>query len=84
MTIESPIGDMVAVTPNDSAAILTSNGEEQSTRALYVGVGGDVSVITDKGQTVMLKNMAEGVWHPMRITHVRSTGTVASDLLGGY
>lgn len=84
MTSESPIGDMVAVTPHDTTAILETNGERQATRAIYVGVIGDVTVVTPKGQTETMVNLASGVWHPVRVTRILATGTDATNILAGF
>jgi hypothetical protein len=83
-TIESGIGDMVAHTPHDSNDILTTNSTAQVTKAIYLGVGGDVAVVTEKGQTVTLVSMVGGVWHPMRVTKVLATATTATSVVAGF
>ncbi len=50
-------------------------------RALYVGTGGDISVIMDGGQTVTFANVPDGTILPIRVSRVRSTGTDASDIV---
>ncbi len=54
------------------------------TRGLYVGVSGDVSVVTLGGETVTFVGLAGGVIHPIRATRVRSTGTTATSILGVF
>jgi hypothetical protein len=54
------------------------------TRGLYVGTGGDVAVTYANGMTDTLPGLAAGVWHPMHITQVSTTGTTAADIHVGY
>jgi hypothetical protein len=72
------IYNVAAITGNDSTN-LTNN-----TIALYVGTTGNVKIDTVGGQTVTLKNLASGVWHPIQAKRVYSTDTTALDILGGY
>jgi hypothetical protein len=62
-----------AVTPSDSA---TNNA-----RALYIGVSGDVAVVT-RGRTtpVTFKAAPVGIL-PVQVTQVLSTGTTATNIL---
>jgi len=67
----------IAVTPNDSTVLAT-------TRGLYVGVSGDVAVVTKgHGTSVVFKNVPAGIL-PVRVTKVLSTGTTATDILALY
>lgn len=77
-TLESPLGRMAAVTPNDSTNLTNE------TRALYVGTAGNVKITTVGGDAVTLPNLAAGVWHPIRAARVWSTGTTASDVIAGW
>lgn len=66
-----------AVTPSDSADLTSV------CRALYVGVGGDVAVITAGGDTVTLKNVSSGqILDFVRVKRVLSTGTAATNIIG--
>lgn len=73
--LESPLDDGVAVTPNDSTDLTIV------CRALHIGTGGDVVVITKGGTTLTLKNIASGVLYPVRAARVKSTGTTATDIV---
>lgn len=77
--LSSPLTGLMAITPHDD------NDITEACRALYVGVSGDVEVIL-KGDTtsVVLKDLAAGVWHPMQVTRVRATGTAATDIVAGF
>ena len=50
--------------------------------SLYVGGGGDVSVIPAASEdTVILKGVADGAFIPLQVVRVNSTGTTATDIL---
>lgn len=70
-----PVTKPFAITPNDSNDLPTG------TRAIYVGVAGDVSFLLLDGTTVTL-TLAAG-WHPIAPKRVRLTGTTATGIVGG-
>jgi hypothetical protein len=72
--LTSPAIDAFDVTPNDSTDLTTMP------RALWVGVLGDVRLITRGGTTVTLKGV-QGLL-PVRASRVLATGTTASDIVG--
>lgn len=74
--LDSPAYDIFSITPSDGADLA------QTTRGLWVGTGGNVSVITKGGTTVTITNVADGSILPFRVARVRSTGTTASNILG--
>ncbi len=75
--LSDPALSAYAVTPNDSADV------SKATRAIYVGVAGDVKVdMADTGATITFKN-AEGIL-PIRVERIYSTGTTATDIVGLY
>lgn len=76
--ISGPIRSIVAVTPSDDDDLANV------TRGLYVGVSGNVSVVTAAGETVTLTGLAAGVWHPLRVSRVRNSSTTATSILAGY
>jgi hypothetical protein len=47
---------------------------ESPIRGLYVGTTGNVQVRMQSGDTVTLNNLAAGVIHPIRCTHVLDAG----------
>ena len=65
-----------AITPDNSMKFV------RRARAFYVGVGGDVTVLTGAGDTVQLKDVPQGAVIPLEITRVNATGTTASSLVG--
>ncbi len=66
-----------SVTPNDSTD-LTNKG------ILFVGTGGDVSVVTAGGSTQTFKNVADGSYLSVKMGRVNATGTTAADILVLY
>lgn len=78
-TMESPLRNLFAVSPSDSVSF------EFESRALWVGVGGDI-VILGAGDTasVTLKNVASGTLLPIRAQRIDATDTTATDIVGGY
>lgn len=79
--LESPAAGAFAITPNDSTALA------QVTRGIYIGsIGGGatMTVITVGGDTVQFAGLTAGSVIPVRATHVKSTGTAASSLVGLY
>ena len=70
----------VAIVPNDSA----SGNLAAASRALYVGVTGDVvALLADASSVVTFKAMPVG-FHPIRVLRVNSTSTTATNMLAIY
>jgi len=68
----SPITRAVAVTPSDATDLVNV------TRAIYVGDGGNVSVImADSESPVLFTSVPTGTTLPIRVSRIRSTGTTA-------
>jgi hypothetical protein len=68
-----PLTDGVAVTPSDSTVLTT-------TRAVFVGGAGNISVVTSAGTTLTLTGVTAGTLLPIRVTKVRSTSTTATNI----
>ena len=69
----------VSVTPSDTVDITGVNPNTPA--ALFVGVGGDIQVITIGGSTLILKNIADGSFLPIQVTRVMATSTTATDIV---
>lgn len=65
--------DGVAVTPSDSTVLTT-------TRAIFVGGAGNLSVTMASGNNLVLTGVIAGSWLPLRVTKVRSTSTTATNI----
>jgi hypothetical protein len=73
--LTSPPEHAAAITPDQVSLTVVS-------RALYVGVGGDVAVRMCGGAVVTLANVPSGTLLPIRIDRVLATGTTAGSLVG--
>jgi hypothetical protein len=71
----------VVVTPNNTA--LLSPGAQYpdaGSAILYIGTSGNLSVVTEGGQTVLFRNVPVGFF-PVSVKIVRSTDTTATNIL---
>ena len=74
----APLQELAAVTPNDTNAVPMG-----FFRAVYLTVGGTVSLTPIRGTAITITGLATGVWHPLAGTHIRATGTTATGILVG-
>ncbi len=58
--------------------------EPRNIRAVYVGGGGNLAVITSRGETVTFTGVPDGTLLPIRIRRVLSSGTTATNILALY
>ena len=73
----APAQSALAVTPNDTTAVLF--------RSLYIGGAGDVSVVLigdGTGAPVTFSAVPVGTILPIAVKRVRSTGTTATLIIG--
>ena len=70
--LSAPAADAAAVVPDDTT--------EQPGKALYVGTGGDVELLTEAGSEVTFLNVPAGFILPVRFRRVLE-GTDADDLV---
>ena len=73
--LDSPALHALAVTPSDSTALATD------ARSLYIGTGGNVTLVTSGGDAVAFPNVPSGSILPVRTNQVRATGTTASNIV---
>ena len=75
--IASPSDDFFEITPDDGADL------SEVVRQIYVGTGGDLTIVSREGTEVPLVGVPSGSWvGPAFIARVKATGTTASDLVG--
>ncbi len=72
---QDPAFDAFSITPSDGVNLA------QTARALYVGVAGDVRVMTPGGATVTFKNVSAGIL-PVSAVRVFATATTATQIIG--
>lgn len=73
---------LVEIIPSDAFSITPSDSTLIKAIGFYVGVGGDVAVVTEGGSTVTHVGAAAGAYYPLQITKVLLTGTTATSILG--
>ena len=73
-----PAEEYNGITPSDGTALV------KPTRAVYVGVSGDLRVDSMDGNQVTFVGLAAGMVHPIRCTRVYATGTTATGIIGIY
>lgn len=51
---------------------------------LFIGVGGDVTILNSVGNPITFKNLASGSYLDCQTTRVNATGTTATDIVALY
>ena len=72
----SPGQDGYAITPSDTVNFASPF------RSIYVGVGGNITLVTMGGSTLLFVGVLQGSILPMSGVRVNSTATAASSLIG--
>ena len=67
-------GKAEAVTPSDTVDLANVS-------VIYVGVTGNIAIITAGGDEVTLQNAQAGSVVPIRVKRVKATGTTATGLI---
>ncbi len=79
LLVPSPISDLPAM---DAEVIVPSDTVSQGPyRALYIGVTGDVTLVTLGGNTVLFKAVPVGIL-PVGCSRVNSSATTATTMVG--
>lgn len=74
---DAPALQAFAIAPSDSAEL------PAVTKSIYVGSSGDVTLRPLRGTAdVTYRNVPDGAYLTIRASHVRATGTTATDLIG--
>ena len=73
-TMSAPAMDAFVITPSDSLNFNTI------CRMVYVGVAGDISLVTAMGTTVLFKAVPVGILNVMAL-RINATGTLATTML---
>jgi hypothetical protein len=69
---------VLSITPDDDVELA------RVTRALYVGVTGDVEVVMVDGTTATFVAVPAGTLLPIQVTKVKDAATTATDIVGLY
>jgi hypothetical protein len=76
--IDSPAYNHFVVTPNNTIDFAIS------TRAIYVGRGGDMEIVTHDNVAVVYANTIAGSTLPVRAKRINSSNTTAGQIVGLY
>ena len=77
-SLTSPPEDAASIPPSDAANAPMS----YVTRALYVGVAGDIALLMQSGARVTLRDVPAGSFLPLRVRQVFASGTSADGIVG--
>jgi len=69
------------VYPSDTETLQQDLSTSNRDTCLYIGIGGDVRVLTVGGDDVTFSNLPSGSFVPVHVTKVFLTGTTASSIL---
>lgn len=76
-TVSGPSREPFAVIPHDV------NSLSEIPKRIYIGTGGNVTLRgVDAIADVTYKNVGSGVYLDVRPSHIRATGTTATDIIG--
>jgi hypothetical protein len=76
-TPTAPSERCFAIVPDDA------NDVDHGTKAIFIGVGGDVSLVSVRGeQPVLFRNIPSGSILDVRVRAVKASGTTATDIVG--
>jgi len=73
----APASHAVVVTPSDTVNLT------DVARALYVGVTGNITVVTAAGEVVLFSNVPVGIL-PVMVIRVNATATTATNMIALY
>lgn len=76
--LTSPIMNAFAVTPHDTNALTNDS------RAIYIGSGGNIVLVTTGGDTITLVGVLGGTIYSIRANIIKSTGTTATNIVALY
>ncbi len=74
--VSGPAENLETITPHDTAEL------NRATCGLYVGGGGNIRVVTVRGDEATFVNVAPGTFLPVRAIRVKATGTTATSIVG--
>lgn len=70
--LESPVSNAAAITPNDSTDLT------QTTRAIYIGGSGNLTVQMAGGQEITFVGLIAGIILPIRVRKVKTSSTTTN------
>lgn len=77
--------DWFQVEPNDRHNFVgdtQKNPKGYKHAALYIGVGGDINIVSDTGANEVFKNVANGTFIPVACVRVNASNTTCQHIIG--
>lgn len=83
MAIDTSGAQPIGLSARNAAVVTASDSTDldYTTRAVYVGTGGNLNVDMAGGQTVVIPGVPDGAFLPISVNRVRSTSTTASGIV---
>jgi hypothetical protein len=83
MGINSPVTQVVSFASSDGFVVTPSDTTKftKNARILYVGVSGDLSILTPAGTSLVFKSVPVGFFY-MAASRVNAAGTTATNIIG--
>jgi hypothetical protein len=75
-SLSSPADHGFSISPSDTVDLA------ETTRALYVGTGGNIAATLRSGADITLANVPTGSVLPIRFQRIKATNTTATNLVG--
>lgn len=75
-SLTGPASSGFAITPDDTQPLF------ETTRALFIGIGGNLAVEMASGAVVSFAPVSDGTLLPLRVVRVLATGTTAQAIIG--
>jgi hypothetical protein len=72
----------LAVTPNNFQSLVQLS--HKKAWGLYVGTGGNLSIVDSLGNTVIFSNVPNGTLLPIHVIGINSAGTTASNIIACF
>jgi len=69
------------VNPSDTSNISESTEAPKSGVVLYIGVGGDLTVLTVGGDELTFENIPDGTFFPVQVVRVLDSDTTADNII---
>ena len=81
--LQNPSSKFIAITPDDDNDLSDANGEV-TTRSIYIGFSGNLSIVNHEGDSVTFVGVVAGTFLPIQAKRVLATDTTAQNLVALY
>jgi hypothetical protein len=83
MALDYSLSQPSGLSARNAVAVTPSNDDDltYTSRAVFVGTGGNLNVDMASGDTVLLTAVPAGAFLPISVNRIRSTSTTASNIV---